>query len=202
HQLIYAALKKEGAPFKEYLGPNTPHRYEPKVLQSILEEMAKCRRRPGGPVDYVTYTLRFPDCKWVRLEGLERHWERAEVQARMPAGNRIEVTTKNIAALRLTPPSPEEKAEKSFTVSIDGQTVRARLAEGEDAIALVKEDGRWKAGEPRGPRKRPGLQGPIDDALFGPLVAVAGTGTPWSAPLDRWTREELQRFRDGWSEYF
>jgi hypothetical protein len=202
HQLIYAALRKEGAPFKEYLGPNTPHRYEPKTLQSMLEEMAKCRRRPDAPVDFITYTLRFSDCRWVRLEGLERHWERAEVHARLAGGNRVEVTTKNVAALRLTPPSTSGKEEPAFTVSIDGQTLKGRGSEDTGALTLVKGDGRWRLGQPRGLRKAPGLQGPIDDALFGPLVAVAGTGTAWSEPLERWTKQELQRFREGWGEFF
>ncbi|MBM3457632.1 MAG: hypothetical protein FJX77_03745, partial [Armatimonadetes bacterium] len=48
----------------------------------------------------------------------------------------------------------------------------------------------------------PGLQGPIDDALFGPVLAVRGTGEPWSPRLQRWTDQELERFREGWDQYF
>jgi len=66
----------------------------------------------------------------------------------------------------------------------------------------MKEHGRWKVGLPKGLRKKPGVQGPIDDALFAPVLAVSGSGAPWSEPMTRWTTLELNRFRDGWGEYF
>jgi poly(3-hydroxybutyrate) depolymerase len=210
HQLMMATMGREGTPFREFIGPNTPHRYEPRTRAAILSALENVRREPDSPtVDFVTYTLRYPECKWVRLEALERHWERAEVHARVVNPNRVEATTKNVAALVLTPPArlvrvparPRD-TEATLTLVVDGQTVRGREVAPLNAINLVKKDGRWEIGWAKRPRKEPGLQGPIDDALFGPVVAVSGTGEPWSPGMERWTGQELRRFREGWDEFF
>jgi hypothetical protein len=151
--------------------------------------MAKQRRTASADaVSFTTYTLRWPACKWVKLLGLERHWERAEVHARRSTGG-VTVTTRNVSAFTLT-------LAKPAPVEIDGQ----RLP-GEVTGPFLRRGGKWRIGALRGLHKKPGVQGPIDDALFGPVLAVSGTGKPWSERLDRWSNLELQRFRDGWDEY-
>ncbi len=198
HRLMMASLRREQVPFHEYIGPNTPHRYEPATLQAILLELAK-QRRPASPekIDFVTYTLRFPECRWVRLEGLERHWQRAEVHAQRSASGEIRITTRNVSALRLNL-APSMLAGDAV---VDGK--RLPLSDSSSGkVYLVKGASGWRFGISEGLRKKPGLQGPIDDALFGPVVAVRGTGKPWSEPLNRWLDQETRRFRDGWDEYF
>lgn len=198
HQQMYAALRKENVPFKEFLGPETPHRYHPMVLQEILTNLATVRREPDAPVRFVTYTLRWPDCKWIQLEGLQRHWQRAEVSGQLLAtGTRINTT--NISAMRVTLPASATGARASL--SIDGQAVKAAPTPGKPT-SLVKVAGQWQVGELKGLRKKPGLQGPIDDALFGPLLVVSGTGKPIWDGMDRWLKQELARFREGWGIYF
>ena len=72
--------------------------------------MAK-QQRPKVPekIDFVTYTLRFPECRWVRLEGLEKHWQRAEVHAQRTAAE-VRITTRNVSALRLQLPAAESRS--------------------------------------------------------------------------------------------
>jgi hypothetical protein len=144
-------------------------------------------------VHFVTYTLRWPECKWVTVQGLDRHWDRAEVHARVAHEGSVAVTTRNVSALRLSPPG------KIRTLTLDGQDVRVNPSEA--PFSVVRSNGKWRSGTPKGLRKKHGLQGPIDDALFGPVLAVSGTGAPWSPELQRWSGQELQRFRDGWDEY-
>ncbi|MGV3720973.1 MAG: prolyl oligopeptidase family serine peptidase [Actinomycetota bacterium] len=194
HQQMIDRLKQEGAPFKEYIGPKTEHRYEPAVRAAILAEMAPQKRKTDThEIHFLTYTLRWPDCKWVTVKGLERHWERSEVHARVAHEGSVAVTTRNVSALQLSPPGTIRK------LTLDGQDVKVNPKDA--PFQVVKSDGKWRSGELKGLRKRHGLQGPIDDALFGPVVAVSGTGTPWSPELQRWSGQELQRFRDGWDEY-
>lgn len=200
HKLMDAALQKEHAPYKEFIGPKTPHRYEPEALKAILTDMAACRRNPeSASIDFVTYTLRFPECKWVRIEGLAHHWERSEVKATINDTDRVVVTTHNITALRLTPP---HKSSGALQLRVDGQSVRLPASGIGETLSLIRRHGRWQLGEETGLHKRPGLQGPIDDALFGPLVAVSGTGTPWSVDAGKWAGLAQQRFREEWSNYF
>ncbi|MCW3095467.1 MAG: hypothetical protein JWL77_1085 [Chthonomonadaceae bacterium] len=202
HQIMDAMLKQENVPYKEFIGPQTGHRYEPKTLQTLLAELTPLRREPEAPnVDFVTYTLRFPECKWVRLTGLEHHWQRAEIHAHRTAPDRIEVTTQNVSAFELTPSAWNAKG----AIKIDGKLLttlqRASLSPQTTAMAFVKRGGDWIPGEVRGLHKKPGLQGPIDDAYFGPTLAVVGTGTAWNAAADAWAKQELGVFREGWGRY-
>ena len=50
--------------------------------------------------------------------------------------------------------------------------------------------------------KRPGLQGPIDDAFTSPFLCVRGTGTPWHPQVQAWADANLRRFAYEWSRYF
>ena len=94
------------------------------------------------------------------------------------------------------------EAGRISSVAIDGQTVRVPIKTAPSGIALVKRAGHWQLGVPIGLRKKPGLTGPCDDALFGPMVAVAGTGTAWNDGAGKWSQMELQRFRECWGRYF
>ena len=202
HQIMYEMLKKEGAPYESLLGLQTGHRYEPKMLEVLLKEIAIWRREPEAEkVDFVTYTLRFPECKWVRMEGLEHHWQRAEIHAHRTAPDRIEVTTRNVSAFRLTAAGWGSTGH----VTIDGNALktqqRVELAARATTLVFVKRGKDWIPGEAEGMRKKPGLQGPIDDAYFGPTLAVAGTGTAWNAAAAAWSQQELGGFREGWGRY-
>jgi hypothetical protein len=210
HRLMVAAMRQEQVPFKEYVGPMTPHRYEPATRSALMGDLVGARRRPDARrVDFVTYTLRFPECKWVRIQGLEHHWSRAEVHANFENPRRIEVTTRNVQAIDLTLPTgllPRAarlgRGTGALLLVVDGENVSGGTLIPGKLLPLVKEKGHWTAGEQTGLRKKPGLEGPMDDALFGPVLAVAPTGSAWSPAMARWTGQELERFRAGWDEFF
>src|SRR5262249_40165121 len=50
--------------------------------------------------------------------------------------------------------------------------------------------------------KRPGLQGPIDDAFTAPFLCVRGTGKPWNPDVQAWADASLKRFAYEWHRYF
>jgi hypothetical protein len=50
--------------------------------------------------------------------------------------------------------------------------------------------------------KRPGLQGPIDDAFARPFVCVRGTGQPWNPAVGAWADANLKRFADEWRRHY
>ncbi|MCX5658317.1 MAG: hypothetical protein NTW19_01175 [Planctomycetota bacterium] len=51
-------------------------------------------------------------------------------------------------------------------------------------------------------RKRPGIQGPIDDAFFSAFVCVRGTGKAWNPAVGAWAEACLERFADEWPRYW
>jgi len=199
YRLMADALRNENAPFEEIIAPKTEHRYEPLSLQKILADMAPYRRDPLGDVRFVTYTLRYPQCKWITIEGLERHWSRSEVNGGIKDG-KASITTHGIASLRIAPPVSEAHSLRS--IEIDGQSIPAPPQIEKAGVVLSKRSGRWRLGALPGLRKKPGLQGPIDDALYGPLIAVSGTGRPWNAAAGKWSELELKRQRECWGRYF
>src|SRR3954462_3376004 len=76
-------MKKVGLELKHVIGPKTGHSYEKaakeevnKLIDAIVE---KGRDPMPKEIKFVTYTLRYNESGWLRVEGLEKHWERAEV---------------------------------------------------------------------------------------------------------------------------
>src|SRR5690606_1418276 len=113
---------------------------------------------------FVTYTTRYATCFWATVDGLERHFERAEVRARRHEG-RLEVSTENVSRLFLA------ESGALSTLIVDGTPVEVPAARGDTAY-LAKRGGAWiyfataEAARGDSPVKRPGLQGPIDDAFL------------------------------------
>lgn len=202
HELIMGRLKAEDVPVREYIGPKTGHAYEPARRADILAEMAPRHRFPRLDADFVTYTIRWPGYRWFRLEGLQRHWDRAEVRSRSAGVGKLALTTRNASALSVE--VPIERRSGPVELTLDGQAFTVPAPTDRRLLFTREGNGPWREVRrlPGGLRKKPGLQGPIDDALFGPVLAVRGTGTPWSEGMNRWAGQELQRFRDGWDEYF
>lgn len=73
------------------------------------------------------------------------------------------------------------------------------------AGVIAQKDGAWKCLGGRSDAvstgKRPGLQGPIDDAFSAPFLCVRGTGKPWNADVNAWTSASLRRFEYEWARY-
>jgi hypothetical protein len=71
----------------------------------------------------------------------------------------------------------------------------------------VERDGTsWRLagrlGEVRLAGKRPGLQGPIDDAFCEPFLCVRGTGQAWNSAAGAYADAALERFAAEWHHYF
>ena len=135
-------------------------------------------RRIASPdhVRFATPTYRYPGAYWVRIDGLTPG-VLASIDA-VRAANAVRVTTQNVDAFTLSIPAR--------TVTIDGVAVRLRAGA---PLAFVKTGGKWSAGTYKPAGKRPGLEGPIVDAMRERHIWVYGTG---GAPGE----EELARRRE------
>jgi pimeloyl-ACP methyl ester carboxylesterase len=191
-------LAAEGLPLRHLIGPQTAHKYHPETKAELttLLEQALARGRPAVPAEirFTTYTLRYADSAWVRVEGLEKHWERADVRARLAeSGGAVTVETKNVTALSLV-------GIPVTSVTLDGQ----RLAvAGDRPLAFGRRGGTWRQEPPaEGRRKRPGLTGPIDDAFMEGFVFVRPTGRPFQADVAAWVEHELTAARRLWRDVY
>src|SRR5262249_22194221 len=149
-----------------------------------------------------------PSCAWVEIIGLDRHYERALVDAEQTEAG-FTVKTTNVQALHLSlpvnPPLP-------CPVNIDGQalTIRPWLSRtGTHHIYLERRAGSWTAVLPqkiltdrvRHPHKVSRMQGPIDDAFMDSFLCVRGTGEAWHERTQKYAEDSLKRFEEEWSKY-
>jgi dienelactone hydrolase len=189
--IMAKAMKDEGIELIHVIGPNTEHKYEPEAKKDVakrVDEFAAKGRDPNPKkIRFTTWTLRYNEMKWVTVDGLEKHWERATVDAEQRDGL-IKATTKNVSALRI--------AGNPKQVEIDGQLVPG-------GQPLKKVDGKWTTGAfEDGLRKRHGLQGPIDDAFMDSFVFVTPTGKPMYEKTGAWVAAEQARAIETWRRFF
>jgi hypothetical protein len=176
-----------------------PHKYDPAVLQQVIERMraaAAAGRDADSPtVSFQTRTLRYNRLRWVEALGLEEHWRDSRIDASYASGDRLEVRTKNIQSFRLRPPRQVAR------LVIDGQELAAA---GQDPLAFEKRGPNWIVAQSEsaaGLRKRPGLQGPIDDVLMAPFLVVLPSGS--TAPdIQKWIDFELDHFQRRWKNVY
>lgn len=191
-EIMAQAMKEEGLDLVHVLGPKTEHKYHPAAKEEInrrIDEIVARGRDPDPKkIRFTTWTLKYSRARWLAIDALERHWERARVEAERD-GDLLRASTLNVAAFHV------ERVPAARAV-IDGQEVAG-------GPRYRKEGGRWVAGgPPEGLRKRPGLQGPIDDAFTDAFLVVAPTGEPLGAASGAWVERERARALDFWRRTF
>lgn len=182
-------MAREGLQLTHLIGPKTEHKYEPgtKVeLDKRFSELVAPERSAIPPrVRFTTYTLRYNSNYWVTVDGLERHWERADVDAQWLSESRtVTVRTTNVSGLTLRVPADR--------VVIDDVKVTRPVE------TLVKSGKRWKAAPAMAQalRKRHGLQGPVDDVFLDRFIMVEPKST------NAWVIQNFQHARDEWRSQF
>jgi hypothetical protein len=188
-----AALKAEGLPMTHIIGPKTGHSYhkesKPLINAELDKYAAQGRQKSPAKVRLTTYSLRYAKSNWLQLTGLEKHWERARAEAeRSNDGKSVTIKTSGVSALEL--------AQGFKTVTLDGQTL--------SGAKFYKEGKLWKSGEPRGKdlRKKPGLQGPIDDAFMERFVFVRPTGIAKNPAQGLWAKAAMEQAVADWKQFF
>lgn len=207
-----AALATENLSLTHVLGSNAGHHYTPaakdEINRRIDSAVARGRDRLPTRVRFVTHTLRHPTMAWVSIRGMVTHWEPARVDADLRPDGVVEITTTNVTGLTLSIdaglyPFPLDRAP---VLRIDGQTLTGRLP-GTDrswTTSLRQAEGGWALGHfaTYGPRKSPGLQGPIDDAFLDAFLFVRPTGPALNPATEKWVAQELDRAIREWRRQY
>jgi hypothetical protein len=207
HAIMGRAMAAEGLEMVNLVSHGTGHVIDPvthaEQLRRIAEHARRGRDARPAHVRFVTWTLKYPRAFWVEVRGLGRHYQRAEVDARIVEDGGIDVAEpSNVTRFALLSPA----WRPGTRVRVGGVDVAVPAAATESGIVLARADGAWRfagglAGAlPAG--KRPGVQGPIDDAFTTPFLCVRGTGKPWNPRVGAWADAQLRRFADEWARYF
>ncbi len=206
------AMAEEGMRLIRVVGPQTPHRYHPdskvqidKMLDAIVE-----RGRDPYPrkVRFTTWTLAYNRMKWVEVDALGRHWERARVDAEI-GDDGVHVQTANVTAFTLDmgPGGYPLDLTRKPAVSIDGQKLTAAgpMSDRSWTAHFRKTGTEWAVVDSAaagGLQKRHGLQGPVDDAFLDSFIFVTPTGTPMSPGVAGWVAGEQKRAIAEWRRHF
>jgi len=193
-------LRMKGTPDIFLISQNTGHGTSPLVrqrLDAFLKEWGDKGQTSPDHIRFVTYTTRYNRDYWVSVDGLEKHYERADVDAQRGSGGATyEVKTHNVSRLVL------RETEHAKDIKIDGQDLKVKAG---PQIALERTAGAWKmekSARQAGLHKTHTLQGPIDDAFLDPFLLVRPTGMPWSDAVNQQALRTLARFDRLWAKYF
>lgn len=216
HEIMGRAVRKEGLKFTNLISHGTGHVIDPETHKEQLSRIANFGVRNSFPdqVRFVTWTLKYSDCHWLRVMGLNRHYDRADIAAQVikdevGRAKKIEVIRlSNITHFAIRNPA---WGRGDLEVRILGKLVPitpdVNRAHSDGGIFSLR-DGQWAF---RGPLdvdntqlhgKRPGLQGPIDDAFTTPFLCVRGTGKGWNPAVQKYADAALDRFAAEWHQYF
>ena len=110
----------------------TGHGTSPLVrqrLDAFLKEYGDKGQSSPDHIRFLTYTTRYNRSYWVSLDGLEKHYERAEVDARRSDGGArtYDIKTKNLTRLVL------RETGNAREIRIDGQTLKVKAGSGDHA---------------------------------------------------------------------
>ena len=202
-------LADEGLALHHVIGPDTGHKYHPAAKAELNERInaaaAKGRNPMPSEVRLVTRTLRYNRQAWVQVDGLKAHWKPASIKARIAGNERVELTTDNVSRLVLSMPSGlcPLQLDGHPTVVIDGDELTgARVRTDRSWKSLfVNALGRWQAVgrfEFASLAKRPGLQGPIDDAFMDRFLMIRPTGQAMTRLAAQWAEAQLGQALSDW----
>jgi Prolyl oligopeptidase family len=210
--MMAEAMKREGLTLLHIIGPKTAHAYEPKAKKEVAAKIDRlaAHGKESTPlrVKFTTYTLRYNESFWVRLDGLDQHWDRAEIDATMEGLDSITVKTKNVNAFTLQFDSGDAMFNNQESVELkvdddefDGPAV---LSDKSWVAHIEKQKGKWKVVEKMSTElhKRHGLQGPIDDAFMDSFMIVKPSGKAMNEKVGKWVDAEMERAITQWRSQF
>lgn len=210
------AMAGEGLKLLHLIGPGMGHQYHPQVSQELnrrIDAIAAIGREPmPRRLRFTTYTLRYPTMRWLTVEGLQRHWERADVEAELIGSDMLQVRASNVSQLSFAMPPGQcpFTADRPVKVRTDQQTLDGGRVLSDRSWSLTihreKDSDPWKIGPlpdvPNSLRKRVGLTGPIDDAFMDRFLVVSPTGKPFHPATGRWVDSELGRLGSQWRSQY
>jgi hypothetical protein len=210
HLLARSAFAKERLPFIELVDPGAGHGISDRVMQRQLELLSEHADRGINPfpkhIRFVTWTVKYSRCHWVEILGLQQHYARAQIDAHVARDGSIRIEAPaNITRFAIHPPAAGPNLRR---VTIDGQSISLpELPAGETKpIVIETRQGAWACPGTLNrlalKAKRPGLQGPIDDAFATRFICVRGTAEAWHPDVGAWAEANLNRFADEWRRYY
>jgi len=191
--------KAAGLEFPHIIGKGAGHNYTndaKKEINSFVDAAAtKGLPAERKEVKFTTYTLRYNECGPFTIRELLKHWEPARITATFDS-KVIDITTKGIKRFWIELPKGE------YTVNINGKLALSYKSSSgfEHRFTYGSSPDRWgeDATTIKDDVKRPGHQGPIDDAFLDSFLFVRPTGAPLNDTVGKWADNALKHAQTRW----
>lgn len=196
-----AAFATRDMKLPHIIGPKTGHKIHPEskveIQKWLDKELASGKPKLPKEIDMTTYSLRYNELGWLRVTGLEQHWEESRIRGALKK-DEIVLKTQGVTGLALVLPTGVFSGD-AFKLQIDDQEITASVA---GNLSFQKTEAGWAATAPAtGLRKKPGLQGPIDDAFMDAFTFV-GPSVEDDSIAGRWAESEFKRAKHEWRRQF
>ena len=210
HVIMGEALAREGLPMVNLISPGTGHVIDPvthrEQMRRIGEFAAAGLDRAPRHLRFVTWTLKYNRCHWLELLALGEHYERAEITANIADDGSVDISlARNIRQFAIHPPTLASPMARLSIAGAEVSLPKRQPGGIPHALVFTQGHGKWKFTGLRESvtlaGKRPGVQGPIDDAFVAPFLCVRGTGQPWNPAVGAWADANLRRFAYEWARY-
>lgn len=210
HVHMREVMEKEGLQMVNLISPGTGHVIDPvthrEQMRRIGEYAAKGLDHAPRELRFVTWTLKYNRAHWLELLALHQHYERTEFMATAAGDGSVEITSlKNITRFAIHPPMLQTPGAKLRIAGAEVPLPTRKSGDTPQTLQFAQQGEKWtclgtRDGVPLN-GKRPGVQGPIDDAFATPFLCVRGTGQPWNAAVGAWADASLRRFAYEWARY-
>ena len=212
-QVMAKALEEEGMKLRHVIGPKTAHSYHPlakKEVASRIDSIVRIgKERIPRHLKFTTWTLRYARSHWIELHGLGQHWRRAKAEGWIQADDQLRLDLTNVTSLTLRFDSGESpfSAGAKPLIRINGTTLQGPAVKSDRSwqVFLAVRDGAWRVVakfDEAVIQKRPGLQGPIDDAFMDRFILVEPSRPLAKTYAGQWIGNELKRFKHEWRGQF
>ena len=207
HVLMGQAMEREGLKMVNLISPGTGHVIDPvtfaEQMRLIAQHADKRLNHQPHTLRFVTWTLKYSRCHWLEVLGMDKDYARAEMVGRIN-GDTVEIDEpRNITRFALLTSLLPKEVQK---VKVGSLSLPIPTGPQSRGVVLTHNDGKWMIAGDSGKviltGKRPGLQGPIDDAFTTPFLCVRGTGKAWNSGVQAYCDLSLKRFSNEWRHYF
>ena len=202
-----AVLKESNFEIKHVIGKQMGHEIDIVSATEIDAELKRLAMNVGNQprlkIHLVTQTLKYHEIDWLSVQGLEEHWRPAVVDAAIVGKASILITTDNVTALRLDFSRDGWPTRSGYLrLVIDGQELDGpAVIQGKPSVTYwSKRADKWEEAdtEPEEVCKRPGLQGPIDDAFTSSFLFVLPSRPCRHGNVQRFVDREVTFARETW----
>ncbi|MCA9079769.1 MAG: prolyl oligopeptidase family serine peptidase [Planctomycetaceae bacterium] len=218
--IMAVACSQVGMNLQHIIGPETAHKIHPDSLVEIERKLLELQQAPrrrwvidNSAMQATTWTLRYNSFGPITILGLDEHWQKSRAMI-LPNGNLdgkaylVGLSIDGVNDLAVSFPAGQLKhhpVQGPSLVRVQNQLVIVPTppTDGSWDFRIYRDGETWKSGIPPDDdqlRKRPGLQGPIDDAFMDSFLYVLPSGTAAHPQVEAWTESELEHAQIHWRQ--